>query len=91
MKLVFQRWLDEGLRAYYTVSLVYQSPDQLRGIMPLSLENPPMEFPLHFAGARETAGGMIPEEDLLAILDGALAEYDALLTQYDAEALDDAA
>ena len=91
VKLVFQRWLDEDLRAYYTVSLVYQSPDQLRGIMPLSLENPPMEFPLHFAGARETAGGMIPEEDLLAILDGALAEYDALLTQYDAEALDDAA
>ena len=92
VKLVFERWVDEEGRAYYQVSLVYQSTDQLRAITPLTLENPPMKYTLHFANVNEAANGMIPEEDLLGILDGAIAEYDALLTQYEAETdLDNAA
>ena len=92
VKLVFERWVDEDGRAYYQVSLVYQSTDQLRAITPLTLENPPMKYTLHFANVNEAANGMIPEEDLLGILDGAIAEYDALLTQYEAETdLDNAA
>lgn len=92
VKLVFERWADAEGKAYYLVSLVYQSTDQLRQITPLTLETPPMKYPLHFADVNETAGGMIPEEDLLALLDRAIAEYDALLTQYEAETeLDDAA
>ena len=92
VKLVFERWVDEEGRAYYQVSLVYHSTDQLRAITPLTLENPPMKYTLHFANVNEAANGMIPEEDLLGILDGAIAEYDALLTQYEAETdLDNAA
>ena len=92
VKLVFERWVDEEGGAYYQVSLVYQSTDQLRAITPLTLENPPMKYTLHFANVNEAANGMIPEEDLLGILDGAIAEYDALLTQYEAETdLDNAA
>jgi glucose-1-phosphatase len=49
VKLVFERWVDEEGRAYYQVSLVYQSTDQLRAITPLTLENPPMKYTLHFA------------------------------------------
>ena len=85
VKLVFERWTDAGSKAYYRISLVYQSTDQLRGITPLTLENPPMKFMLHFTHANETDDGLIPEEDLLAILDGAVAEYDALLERYGAE------
>ena len=92
VKLVFERWVDGDGAAYYQVSLVYQSTDQLRGITPLSLENPPVKYTLRFAGANETADGMIPETDLLAILDEAIAEYDVLLTQYGVESeLDEAA
>ena len=85
VKLVFERWADADGNAFYQVNLVYQSTDQLRDITPLSLDNPPMVYALHFAGASETADGMIPEADLLAILDGAIAKYDALLAQYEAE------
>ena len=92
VKLVFERWVDGEGAAYYQVNLVYQSTDQLRGITPLTLENPPVKYTLHFAGANENAFGMLSEADLLAILDGAIEEYDALLTQYGAEAeLDNAA
>ena len=92
VKLVFERWADAEGKGYYQVSLVYQSTDQLRGITPLTLENPPMKYTLRFANANETAEGMIPEEDLMAILDGAIAEYDALQTRYETETeLDNAA
>jgi len=90
VKLVFERWVAADGAAYYKVSLVYQSTDQLRGITPLSLEEPPMKYAMHFAGADEI-DGLIPEEDLLALLDGAIAEYDALLLRYEAHELEDAA
>ena len=92
VKLVFERWIQADGAAYYKVNLVYQSTDQLRNMTPLSLENPPVVYAMHFAGAEETEDGMIPEAELLAVLDGAIAQYDALLTRYETEeALDDAA
>ena len=91
VKLVFERWVDAEGRAYYQVSLVYQSVEQLRGLTPLSLETPPMKYTLHFANANETAFGLIPEEELLGLLDGAIAEFDELKEKYNANELDDAA
>ena len=92
VKLVFERWVNAEGAAWYQVSLVYQSTDQLRNITPLSLETPPMKYGLHFAGADETDDGMIPEAELLAILDEAIAKYDVLLEQYDVESeMDEAA
>ena len=84
-KLVFARWTDAKGQGYYQVRLVYQTPQQLRAITPLSLETPPSEYTLHFAGANETADGMIPEEELLAVLDKAIGEYDVLLERYEVE------
>ena len=92
VKLVFERWVDGDGAAWYEVSLVYQSTEQLRNITSLSLEEPPMKYALHFAGAEENADGMIAEAELLSLLDGAIAEYDALLARYDADVeLDEAA
>ena len=82
VKLVFSRWLDENGEAGWTVELVYQNTDQLRGMTPLSLENPPERFPLHFKGVQEDVNGRIAEADLLALLDGAIAAYDALPGQF---------
>ena len=85
-KLTFSRWVDGNGDAYWTVELIYQSTDQLRSLAELSLDNPPMRYPLHFDGVQENKNGMIAESDLLALLDGAIAAYDALVTQYGADA-----
>lgn len=91
VKLTFSRWLDGNGEARWTVELVYQNTDQLRGLTPLSLDNPPVRYPLHFEGVEEDADGMIADADLLALLDGAIGAYDALAEQYGAETLEDAA
>ena len=91
VKLTFSRWLDGNGEARWTVELVYQDTDQLRGLTPLSLDAPPVRYPLHFEGVEENADGMIADADLLALLDGAIGAYDALVEAYGAEALEDAA
>ena len=84
-KLVFSRWLDRAGEAYYTVELAYQSTDQLRGMTPLSLDNPPRRYALHFDGVPENADGMIAEADLFKLLDSSIDAYDALATEFGAE------
>ena len=91
VKLVFERWLNAENAAFYKVSLVYQSTEQLRSMEPLSLENPPVEAPVRFQGVPTTPEGLIAEEDLLAMLDGAIDAYDALVEEYQAEAQEPAA
>ena len=85
-KLAFSRWVDGNSDAWWTVELIYQSTDQLRSIAQLSLNDPPVRYPLHFDGVTENENGMIAEADLLALLDNAIAAYDALDTQYGADA-----
>lgn len=90
-KLVFARYLNPDDEAYYTVSLIYQSADQLRNLSLLSLENPPMEQRLQFEGVETNADNMIAEVDLLALFDNALSAYDSLEEEYLDESLDVAA
>jgi glucose-1-phosphatase len=45
-KLVFSRWLNEKGEAFWSVELVYQNTDQLRGMTLLSQDNPPEQFRL---------------------------------------------
>ena len=85
-KLAFSRWVDVNDDAYWTVELIYQSTDQLRSLAELSLDNPPMRYPLHFDGVQENEDGMIAEADLLALLDNAIAAYDTLEAQFGTEA-----
>ena len=90
VKLVFERWVTPGNEAYYTVSLVYQSTAQLRSMEQLTLEHPPVIYPLILEGAEED--GRIAEADLFRLLDSALSAYDELVEHYTVEeAADDAA
>ena len=82
VKLVFSRWLDKNNEAFWTVELVYQTTEQLRGLIPLSLENPPMRYPLHFEDVYENEDGRIAEADLLELLDSSVAAYDLLTALY---------
>lgn len=84
-KLVFERWLNEAGEAFYKVSLVYQSTEQLREYTRLSLDNPPVKAAMAFDGVETNADGMIAEADLFALLDGAIDAYDTLLEQYAAQ------
>ena len=77
-------------RPGYKISLIYQSTAQLRSMAQLTLENPPVVYPLHFEGM--DAEGRIAETDLLKLLDDAISAYDELVEQYTTEeAMDDAA
>ena len=86
VKLTFSRWLNEKGEAYYTIELIYQSTEQLRGLTPLSLDEPPMRYALHFDGVQENEDGMTAEADLIKLLDGAIDAYDALEVEYGEDA-----
>ena len=81
-KLVFERWLNGAGEAFYKVSLVYQSTEQLREYTRLTLDNPPVKAALSFDGVQTNADGMIAEADLFELLDGAIDAYDLLQEQY---------
>ena len=80
VKLVFERWVTNENEAYYKINLVYQSTQQLRSMEQLTLENPPVIYPLLFDGM--DAEGMMEEAELLALLDGAINAYEELLEEY---------
>ncbi len=81
-KVVFSRYLDKDGEAFWTAELIYQSTDQLRGCIQLTLENPPARYALSFEGIEENEDGMIKEADLFALMDRAIGEYDVLKAQY---------
>lgn len=89
-KLVFERWLDENGGAWYAVKLVYQNTEGLRAMTPMSLENPPVAYPLSFENVEVNADGMIAEAYLFAMFDRAISAYDDLMAQYGA-VIDEAA
>ena len=91
VKLVFARYLTPENEAWYTVSLVYQSTQQLRDLSLLSLDNPPMQQFLRFKGAEMNSDDMIAEDDLLALFDDAISAYDTLVESYSDELLAPAA
>ena len=90
-KLLFSRWLDRNGEAFWTVEMVYQNTDQLRGMTPLSLDCPPERYPLSFKGAAGNADGMIAESNLFAVFDNAISAYDELAEEYGFEAPEKAA
>ena len=93
VKLVFERWSSEDGESYAKVRLVYQSTEQLRGIIPLSLDNPPMSFDIELSGLERNADGYYRMDDVLARLQSAIDAYDTLVETYGGEdvQMDDAA
>ena len=90
-KLCFERWIDGAGEAWYKVRMIYQSTAQLRAMTPLSLEQPPVSYPMKFTGVHVNGDGMMPEEELLTLFDRAIEAYDEQLSQYGVENVRDAA
>ena len=88
VKLMFERLRDQEGQAWYRVSLVYRSTEQIRSAEMLTLDNPPMKYTLSFEGAETNGDGLIAEADLFSLFDRSVSVLDELETAY---ALEDAA
>lgn len=63
-KLVIEKWLDGEGTEYASLSLVYQTAEQLRSMAILSLDNPPAVYPIKLKGLKENADGLYLFSDL---------------------------
>ena len=88
VKLMFEKLRDGEGQAWYRVSLVYRSTEQIRSGEMLTLENPPMKYDLRFEGVETNADGLIAEADLIALFDNAIGKLGEMEEMY---ALADAA
>ena len=85
VKLVFETWRSENGAAFANVRLVYQSTEQLRGMIPLSLENPPASFEIDLPGLERNADGYYLLDDVMGCIQNAIDAYDGLIEAYGGE------
>lgn len=88
VKLMFERLRDQNGQAWYRVSLVYRSTEQIRSGEMLTLDNPPLKYGLDFEGVETNGDGLISEADLFGLFDRAI---DSLYELEEAYRLADAA
>ena len=77
-KIVIEKFAGPDGKEYADINLVYQSVDQLRDMELLSLDNPPMIYPLTLKGLEKNADGLYNLADLEQRFEEALAAYDAI-------------
>jgi len=77
-KLVFSKWTNKNGEVFVSLDLVYQSTQQLRQRDMLTLENPPMIYPLQLQGLTPNADGLYKLEDVQARLNKAIDAYKKL-------------
>jgi len=82
VKLVFERRRDKEGQAWYRVSLVYRSTEQIRSGEMLTLDNPPLRYDLRFEGVKTNADGLIAEADLFNLFDRSIAVLGELEDSY---------
>ena len=88
VKLMFERLRDREGQAWYRVSMVYRSTEQIRSGEMLTLDNPPMKYLLSFEGVDANEDGLIAEADLFSLFDRSIDVLNELESAY---ALEDAA
>ena len=72
-KLVVEKRIDEDGAEYASLKLVYQSAEQMRERTPLSMDVPPMIFPLRLSGMQANADGLYPFDEVVRRMDEAIA------------------
>lgn len=79
-KLVLEQWVETSEpepQRYVRVRLMYQSIDQIRGMKPMDLDNPPMSYDLSFTGIEKAPNGMYEYEDFMQHLQKSIEAYNA--------------
>ena len=77
-KLVVEKFAGKDGREYAALSIVYQTTDQLRERTALTLDNPPMVYPVRLKGLKANADGLYRLEDLKRRFQQAIDAYDML-------------
>ena len=74
-KLVMEKWERTDGTQFVSLSMVYQSTDDIRAGQAACREHPPVTFPLSLEGLSCDADGLYAFEDVLSRLDEALQAY----------------
>lgn len=80
-KVVIEKWVGPDGEEYAALNLVYQSPDQLKNIELLDLNNPPMVYPLKLKGLTVNADGLYKLSDVQNRFMEAIRAYDSIPDQ----------
>lgn len=77
-KLVLEQWAEtEGAnpKRYVRARLIYQSTEQIHGMKPMDLENPPMSYELSFTGLEKAQNGMYEYDAFMRHLQKSIDAY----------------
>ena len=77
-KLVVEKWLGSDGKEYASLNLFYQSTEQLRNRTMLSLDEPPMIYPLKLQGLKQNEDGLYRFQDVLQRFQDTITAYDQL-------------
>ena len=77
-KLVVEKFAGKDGAEYAALSIVYQTTDQLRDRTALTLENPPMVYPVKLKGLKANKDGLYKLQDLQQRFRKAIGAYDEL-------------
>ncbi|MBO7529827.1 MAG: histidine-type phosphatase [Bacteroidales bacterium] len=79
-KLVLEQWVEKTVdnpQKYVRARLVYQSTEQIRGMEPMDLSNPPMSYELSLMGLEKAPNGMYRYDDFMNHLQKSIDAYNA--------------
>ena len=78
VKLVLEQWAEtdsSNPKRYVRARLTYQSTEQIRGMKPMDLDNPPMSYDLSFTGLKKAPNGMYEYDDFMQHLQNSIEAY----------------
>ena len=76
-KLMIEKWINNNIE-YATVSIVYQSLKQIRHIMTLDLDNPPIKYYLKLNNINANEDGYYLYKDVIDLFTKAINDFDSL-------------
>ena len=81
-KLVFEKWENSEGKQFVCVEFVYQSTEQLRNNTPLTLDTPPVIYPISFKDMEKNEDGLYTFEDIDGRFEKAINAYYDMEKQY---------
>lgn len=75
VKFVIEKYLGDDGKEYAKLSLIYASSEQIRNKTTLTLDNPPMIFPLKLNGLQQNSDGLYTLQDVQQRFDDAYNAY----------------